>query len=408
MAVGIQYYGKGTRGVPQGGIVPMNTDVTEEEIVIPTINLGGGTVDESGGGGSGLSGQAAIMNAKLAQQKYADTLSSATSASERAGLGAGYQQTYLQQQLDALSKGGFNPIIAGELEAQKTAGEKYIQDQYNSLLGLLNTRKQTGETLTGQGYDALRSYLTANPATAYATAQRAAPTVTQNALAQYMQAQDVNPAMAQPAVDQANLAALGGATNYNQLLNVLAGSESAGQQSRLSEEQMARTLANAQLQSLYGGATQGLEQSRLSGLAELQNQIATARLAAEQARVAREQALQDALATLYGTGYVKPPVEPVKPDPATGVCPGGAAPDANGNCAPLINPPAGFDPAFGSGVTVKQSPSVSALAAIPIKASNTALQKRIDDFVAAKPRATPAAVAKAFPQLAANLAKKKK
>jgi hypothetical protein len=263
-------------------------------------------------------------------------------------------------------------------------------------LGLVNQRKQTGETLTGQGYDALRSYLTANPATAYASAQRAAPTVTQNALAQYMQAQGVNPAMAQPAVDQANLAALGGATNYNQLLNVLAGSESAGQQSRLSEEQMARTLANAQLQSLYGGATQGLEQSRLSALAELQNQIATARLAAEQARVDREQTLQDAIATNLGTGYT---------------CPPGFQKDAEGNCVPIPKTSTdgtGTVTGTGTATTVKRSPSVAALAAIPVKASNTALQKRIADFVAAKPRATPAAVAKEFPQLAANIAKKKK
>ncbi len=394
--LGVTYYGRGTKGLPQTGMVPAETVTEEEEIVIPsTIKLGGGAVDE-GGGGSSLSGQAAIMNAILAQKKYDDTLSSATSASERLGLGAGYQQTYLQQQLDALSKGGFNPIIAGELEAQKTAGEKNIQDQYNSLLGLVNQRKQTGETLTGQGYDALRSYLTANPATAYASAQRAAPTVTQNALAQYMQAQGVNPAMAQPAVDQANLAALGGATNYNQLLNVLAGSESAGQQSRLSEEQMARTLANAQLQSLYGGATQGLEQSRLSALAELQNQIATARLAAEQARVDREQTLQDAIATNLGTGYT---------------CPPGFQKDAEGNCVPIPKTSTdgtGTVTGTGTATTVKRSPSVAALAAIPVKASNTALQKRIADFVAAKPRATPAAVAKEFPQLAANLAKKKK
>ena len=391
--LGVTYYGRGTKGLPQTGMVPTETVTEEEEIVIPTtINLGGGAVDESGSG-SGLSGQAAIMNAKLAQKKYDDTLSSAEDASERLGLGAGYQQTYLQQQLDALSKGGFNPIIAGELEAQKTAGEKYIQDQYNSLLGLVNQRKQTGETLTGQGYDALRSYLTANPATAYATAQRAAPTVTQNALAQYMQAQDVNPAMAQPAVDQANLAALGGATNYNQLLNVLSGAEASGQQSRLSEEQMARTMANAQLQSLYGGATQGLEQSRLSGLAELQKQISTARLAAEQDRIAREQALQDAIATNLGTGYT---------------CPPGFQKDAEGNCVPIPKTPTDGGGGNDGGGGVKKSPSVAALAAIPVKASNTALQKRIADFVAAKPRATPAAVAKEFPELTATAAKKKK
>jgi hypothetical protein len=185
---------------------------------------------------------------------------------------------------------------------------------------------------------------------------------------------------------------LGGATNYNQLLNVLAGSESAGQQSRLSEEQMARTLANAQLQSLYGGATQNLEQSRLSGLAELQNQITKARLQAEQDRITREQALQDAIATNLGTGYT---------------CPPGFQKDAEGNCVPIPKTPTDGD-GGGDGGGVKKSPSVAALAAIPVKASNTALQKRIADFIAAKPRATPAAVAEEFPQLAANLAKKKK
>jgi hypothetical protein len=208
-----------------------------------------------------------------------------------------------------------------------------------------------------------------------------------------MQAQGVNPAMAQPAVDQANLAALGGATNYNQLLNVLSGAEASGQQSRLSEEQMARTMANAQLQSLYGGATQGLEQSRLSGLAELQKQISTARLAAEQDRIAREQALQDAIATNLGTGYT---------------CPPGFQKDAEGNCVPIPKTPTDGGGGNDGGGGVKKSPSVAALAAIPVKSSNTALQKRIADFVAAKPRATPAAVAKEFPELTATAAKKKK
>ena len=71
-----------------------------------------------------------------------------------------------------------------------------------------------------------------------------------------------------------------------------------------------------------------------------------------------------------------------------------------------IQEAARLDEVRGGGV--KTSPSVAALAAIPIKASNTALQKRIDDFVAAKPRASAAAVAEEFPQLTAALAKKKK
>lgn len=387
MALGVTYYGKGTRGVPQSGIVPMNTGATEDEIVIPDIDLTGGTVDTSdGGGGSSLSGIAAIRNAQLAAKKYADTLSSAQAAATRAATGAGYQQTYLQQQLDALAKGGFNPIIAGELEAQKTAGEQYIQNQYNNLLNLLNQRKQTGETLTTQGYDALRNYLASNPATAYASAQRAVPTVTQNALAQYMQAQGVSPEMAQPAVEQANLGALAGATNYNQLLNVLAGSEAAGQQSRMSEEQMARAIANAQLQNIYGSATQGLEQSRLSGLAELERQIGAARLAAEQARIAREQTLQDALATVLGTGYV---------------CPPGFQKDASGNCVPIPKEPTFVDTAFTPAPTV--SSPVAQLAAKVANIKSEALVNKIENFVAQNPEATKAQIAKVFPKLAANI-----
>ena len=306
---------------------------------------------------------------------------------------------------------GIPAVTLENIGGQETAGQNYINTQYTNLLADLTGRRDTGNRLTTQGYDTLRNYLTSNVPQAYATAAQGVPTSNQNALAAYMQGQGVDTAGAQAAVDTSKAQAMGTANNYDQLLNVLRAQETSGQQSRMSEEQMARTLAGANLEAIYGQGTAGLEQQKLASLNELATRISNARLQAQQIQTAREQALADALAALYGTGLTNPPVTP---DPVTGACPPGQTKDANGNCVVPKVDPTFVDPAFGppvgqgSGGGAKTSPSVAALAAIPIKASNTALQNRIDDFVAAKPRASAAAVAKEFPQLAAAIAKKKK
>ena len=397
MAVGVTTYrGRtGLGGAPQimGAGLPM--------ILGDDPTGGTGLTEETSGSGSSglgsiLSGQAAKRRAELEAIKLKNEQEAAAAAVIRQTTGAENQANYLRSQLGA----GIPAVTLENIAGQETAGQNYINTQYTNLLADLTGRRDTGSRLTTQGYDALRNYLGSNVPQAYATAAQGVPTSTQNALAAYMQGQGVDTSGAQAAVDTANAQGMGTADNYNQLLNVLRAQETSGQQSRLSEEQMARTLAGANLEAIYGQGTSGLEQQKLAALNELATRISNARLQAQQIQTAREQALADALAALYGTGLTNPPV---KPDPVTGECPGGAAKDANGNCVPLKDPPPGFDPAFGG----QKLTAVQQLAAIPIKASNTALQKRIDDFVAAKPNASAAAVAKAFPQLAANLAKKK-
>jgi len=121
-------------------------------------------------------------------------------------------------------------------------------------------------------------------------------------------------------------------------------------------------------------------------LNDLAARISNARISAQQAQTQQEQALERALAAIYGTGYTAPPPTD-----------DGTEDDGTKD-----------DGTKDGLVTRKVSPSITALTAIPVKASNTALQKRIDNFVAAKPNASPAAVAKEFPQLAAAIAKKKK
>jgi hypothetical protein len=397
MAIGVKYYGQGTR--PRQGEVPPTfgpspiqqratgtgytsaftptiTPAVDTDVDLPEIDLSGSPTDTgiTPTSGSGTSGAAGLMNAETARRKFEAEQAAGAAAATRAQTGAQAQAAYLRGLLGQ----GVPSSITGEIGAQETAGRSYINTQAQNLLERLAGALSTGQQFTTQGFNTLRDYLAANPASAYAQAQRAVPTVTQNALAQYMQAQGVNPEMAQPAVDQANLAALGGATNYNQLLNVLTGAESAGQASRMSEEQMARALAGSQLQSIYGSGRANVEAEQLAALNALATQISNARIAAQQAQTAQEQAIQNALASVYGTGYTAPPTVT---DTVTDTVTETVAPVAPAQSAPIAR-----------------------LAAQVANAKNQTLVNRANAFIEANPSATAAQVAKAFP----SLSKKKK
>jgi len=325
MAVGIVNYGAGTRrsgrGKAPARLSPSEYDPNDPAGVAGTSVYEGvgstgttgstsGTgftlVDEDdGGGGSSLSGQAAMLRAQLAQKEYEDKLAASNISSERARAGAQESLNYLKNLLDVSGRpfGGLETQIA----AQESAGRQYIEDQAKMLSDLISGRRTQAMDVTTRGYDALRNYLAANPMQAYAQTQRAMPTVQQNALSQYMASRGVEGAPAQAGQDVVNAQLAAQAANYNQLLNVLTGAETQQQASRAAEEQMARSLAGTQLEQLYGAQTSGLEQQRLAALSDLASRVAAARLQAEQTRLAREQALQDAIAKLLGSGFVKAP-----------------------------------------------------------------------------------------------------
>lgn len=271
--------------------------------------FGGGVVLSSSSGGSRIPtsyytqmAQARTDAQALAQKKYEDELAAANAAAAQSRTGAQASADYFRKLLDTstMVPGG----VLSAIGEQEKAGQQYIADQYNMLSGLLGQRRSTAEGLQTQGFNALQNYLAQNPMQAYAQAQQAVPTVTQNILEQYMASRGLNTAPTQQATDVLNAQLAGGAANYNQLLNVLRGAETQQQQSRAAEEQMARTLAGANLGAIYGTATAGLEQTRLSALADLASRIQTARLQAERDRIAREQALQDAIAKILASGLV--------------------------------------------------------------------------------------------------------
>jgi hypothetical protein len=144
---------------------------------------------------------------------------------------------------------------------------------------------------------------------------------------------------------------------------------------------------------LYQGQTGGLQQQQLQALAELQSNIFGQQLTAEQQAASRNQAIQDALAALLGTGYINP--EQITPTTITGTAPDNVVTTTQ----PKIVPPPVVQP--------KQSAPVAKLAAQVANATNKTLVNRANAFIAANPTATPAQVAKEFPSLTAAAKKKK-
>ena len=383
MAIGItRYKGAGSR--------PMSS--------LPTIKTTGGLpgpegedngsgptiTDESSGGSGSTSG---LYSYKSALEKIAADQAAASAAAERATRGAMLQGGYLAGQLNQ----GIPTSISNLLDTSGTQGREYIQNQYNllanQLRGAYNPETNVGTGYLGaqgrttSGYNALQNYLQANPPTAFQQAPQVPQTMASNDLAAYMGGQGVSTAPVDPTIAALNAAAGGGAQNYNRLLSTLGQLEQSAQQSRLAEQQMGRSGALTGLEQLYQTQTGGLQQQQLEALANLQANLTSQEIAAQQQAEAQNQAIQNALASLLGTGYLNP----------TSTDPG-----VQGILQKII-------PGYTPPEVQKGPTAVEQLAAIPVKASNKALQKRIDNFIAANPNATAAQVRNEFEQLGKNI-----
>lgn len=291
--------------VPSTGPTPVRM-VTEEDFNFDPTEGATTTLTSTGSGGGSSSYASTIAKIKADQK-------AATAAANRATQGATAQRNAILEQLK--TAGQINPTLLSTLDEQKRTQEKYIADQLALQQGQLAKSYQTGSGLQTQAFDALRNYLTANAPTAYAQAPRATAAPVVNDLAQYMAGQGVDAARVQPGLLAAQAAAQGGAANYNNLLGVLAGQSAAGQESRLAEQQMAQQLAAAQLGAYRAQQEGTLTTQQLAALQDIQSQYNTAKFQAQQQAIARQQALEDALNALYGTGYTAPP--PVVPPAPT-------------------------------------------------------------------------------------------
>ena len=278
----------------------------------------------SSGSGSSSSALNAQLDARTAANKLAydkATAEAATRATQeaasRARLGVGAQAGALRGLLATpTGPGSYREgadTLLGLLNTQEATGKTAIQTQYDNAKALLDAQygrasgllfgPAAGATGPTGAYPALTAYLQANPPQAYANTTAAPAPVTQNALAQYMQAQGVGPGVTEQEVAAQNTAAQAGQSNYAGLLDVLRRQETAGQTSRLAEAQQASTLARTGLEAQNAQAAAGLTQTQQAALGTLLNQIGGQRFGVEQGATERKQTLQDALTALLGTGY---------------------------------------------------------------------------------------------------------
>ena len=343
--------------------------------------------------------------------KYQDQQALDTAALKRKYTGAAAQKTALESML---SGGVINPDLLQTIDTQKTDREDYLNTQYKNLSDQLNNQYygEGGSVanptalsslgLTNTGFKALQTYLENAGTSPYADpANRATAGTVSNDLAQYMQAQGVDQSRANPGLMAANTALQGGSANYNNLLTTLAATSASAQKSRLAEQQMAQTLAQARLAAQQAQQQGNLTNAQLQGLQTIQDQYTSAKAKLQQDAIARDQALEQAIAELVGTGYT----EVQKTDEE------------------LAKEKAAADKAAADKViadkatlTASRSGAVNILAnqIAAAKGKNApALQARANTFIAANPKATPAQVKEEFPELRAiavkaAAAKKKK
>ena len=339
MALGVKIYNKKPAAGPVKVIKPrvLGDNPTGSDSSV---------VSDSSTTGSSSAATAKVRQNELNYKKSQDeaTARAATAALERQQAGAAAQAAALRGQI--ASAGSIDPSLMSTLDSQKSAQETALSDQYKLLTGQLNTAYDTAGGLQTQGFDALKTYLQGNAPTAYANAPRATPGAVSNDLAQYMQAQGVDQSRANPGLMAANTSLQGGASNYNNLLGVLAANSAAGQESRLAEQQMGQQLAQAQLAAYKAQQAGTLSTQQLGALQDIQTQYNTAKFNAQQAALQRQQALQDALNTLYGAGYTAPP--PVVDTNTGGGGGGGAGTNFDAQLAELAKSLGGLG-GFGSG-----------------------------------------------------------
>ncbi len=285
----------------------------EEELFGVFGDIFSPTVYPSGGGSS--SQITPYQQAQLDLSREQLNLSREQQAAEQARIARGEQlartgataQNQFLSGLIANLGSQYQPLL-DELERSRGAGQERIQGTYQTALEALQSRGRQAGELTTEGYNALARFLAENQPQAFASAQRAAaPTLTPGAVEQYARAIGAPTGQIGQAAVQAATEQAAGGEAYNRLLGLLQAQERAGAGSRAAEVEMARAANAAQLQALLTGGQTQLEQQRAAATNALLNQIEQGRFNVLGQRTQQEQALQQLLAQILGTGNVTLP-----------------------------------------------------------------------------------------------------
>lgn len=237
--------------------------------------------------------------AELAYQKQKDDIAAQRLQDQIAAMTGDYQS------------GGYNTdtsALMNTLANMQTTGQQGISDVYNNAIGNINSNYDTSisnigqgytqaQDLTGQGYSALNDYLTKNQINPYANMQATVSNVL-NPQEAVLNAYGANDPRVQGQIAASQAAGQTGGAAFNDLIRVLSGQSNAGNESRLSEAQMANTLAQAGLTGQKAAYTSKAESSKAqaSAAAQLQQEQAlnqlSQQIASQQFSLQAQQAQQ--------------------------------------------------------------------------------------------------------------------
>jgi hypothetical protein len=242
-------------------------------------------------GGGGMSASDRLAQQKFDYEKQKDAAEKAQSARTLAA----YQ--------NMLSGGGYRSGIddlLGVIEAQGKTTRGNVQKAYEDALAEIGAGYDTAQGLTTKGYGALEEFLRANPNNPYANVQVSAGTAP-DAMEQLLSAYGVSaePVRAQVAAEQA--AAQQGAAGFQNLLSTLGGVAQQSDLSRLAEMEMARTLAGETLGTQRATYSSQAARGRADALAQIEAQLAQARLEQLMAANARRQQIEDVIVAAGGS-----------------------------------------------------------------------------------------------------------
>ena len=325
------------------------SDADAQEIL---TSLGSGLGNMFGNMGAGGTGKAVSASDQLARDKW--ERENAIAIEKLRQLQDYYSTGKYNQPWDELSTllQNQNRDSTAAIEGNYQTGIQNIGQGYDTAQGMLNT-----------GYSALDEYLKQNPNNPYANYQSSF-TPSQNAMQQYLSAYGVDQSPVNQQVAAENISGQLGADTFAALNETLSRVAQQSDLSRLAESQMGRNYGSTML----GAQRAGYEANAANVQQQALNDLLTAINSGE-------------FDIAKGRGKAKTDAEQAVIDASV----------------PEVDNPANAIVAAAA----TKSPAVTRLVNQAATATNPALVKRIDAFVAKNPEATSAQVAKEFPKLAA-------
>jgi hypothetical protein len=322
---------------------------TEADAIVASLGSGLGNAFGNVGKGSGT---AVSASDKLARDKW--ERENAIAIEKLRQLQDYYSTGKYNQPWDELSTllQNQNRDSTGAIQGNYQTGMQNIGQGYDTAQGMLNT-----------GYSALDEYLKQNPNNPYANYQSSF-TPSQNAMQQYLSAYGVDQSPVNQQVAAENISGQLGADTFAALNETLSKVAQQSDLSRLAESQMGRNYGSTML----GAQRAGYEANAANVQQQALNDLLTAINSGE-------------FDIAKGRGTAKTNAEQAVIDATV----------------PEVDNPANAIIAAAA----TKSPAVTRLVNQGATATNPALVKRIDAFVAKNPGATRAQVAKQFPKLAA-------